>query len=372
MNHGFLKQSTASQSRMIGPFVDDTDFKTAETGLTIANTDIKLSKNGAAGVNKNSGGGTHRNNGMYSITFDATDTNTVGELEGSVIVSGALVVIFKFMVLEEAVYDALFASGAAGYVLSSDLPANFSSLGISSGGAVTEVNLAKVTTDVTNEVSADITKISGAATAAGNLELMYDGTGYTDDTAPASRAQVNNLNDLSQAEANAACDQALTDYDGPTKTEMDSSFAALNNVSQAEVNTACDQSLSDYDGPTKTEMDAAFTEIKGAGWNSGTDTLEQIRNVIDALNDLSAAEVNAEISDVLKTDTVAEMSQGAPPAAPTMEEILNYLYRKLRNKEETTGSETATYDDAGTTKLFKSTLSDNGTTFTKGESGSGA
>ena len=49
---GFLKQSTASQTRLVGPFVDDTDFKTAETALTIANTDVKLSANGAASANK--------------------------------------------------------------------------------------------------------------------------------------------------------------------------------------------------------------------------------------------------------------------------------------------------------------------------------
>ena len=108
----FLKQSTAAQARMVGPFVDDTDFKTLETALTINNTDVKLSKNAAAGVNKNSGGGTHRNNGMYSLTFDATDTDTVGELTVSISVSGALVVTAKFWVLEEAIYDALFAASA--------------------------------------------------------------------------------------------------------------------------------------------------------------------------------------------------------------------------------------------------------------------
>ena len=114
MLNGFLRQSTASQSRNVGPFVDDTDFKSVETGLTIANTDVKLSKNGAASVNKNSGGGTHVANGKYALTFDATDTNTVGELDGSILVSGALVVAFKFMVLEEAVYDLYYASGAGG------------------------------------------------------------------------------------------------------------------------------------------------------------------------------------------------------------------------------------------------------------------
>ena len=111
---GFLKQSTASQSRAIGPFVDDTDFKTLETGLTIANTDIKLVINGAASVNKNSGGGTHRVNGVYGITFDATDTATVGEIEVSIAITGALIVFDKFFVVEEAVYDNLFAAGAGG------------------------------------------------------------------------------------------------------------------------------------------------------------------------------------------------------------------------------------------------------------------
>lgn len=116
MSDSYLKQSTAAQSRAIGPFLDDTDFKTPETGLTIANTDIKLVVNGGASANKNSGGGTHRVNGVYGVTFDATDTATVGEVEVSVVVAGALPVFHKFFVIEEAVYDALFAASAPGYL----------------------------------------------------------------------------------------------------------------------------------------------------------------------------------------------------------------------------------------------------------------
>lgn len=112
---GYLRQSTASQARLIGPFVDDTDFKTAETGLTIANTDVKLRANGTTLSNKNSGGGTHQVNGMYSLTWDATDTANVGELKYSVVVAGALPVFGSYVVLEEAVYDALFAASAPGY-----------------------------------------------------------------------------------------------------------------------------------------------------------------------------------------------------------------------------------------------------------------
>jgi hypothetical protein len=111
--NGYLRQSTASQSRSIGPFVDDTNFTDLETGLTINNTDVKLIKNGAASVNKNSGGGTHRVNGDYSFTFDATDTDTVGELEVSIAVAGALVVKRTYTVLDEKIYDALYTSTPA-------------------------------------------------------------------------------------------------------------------------------------------------------------------------------------------------------------------------------------------------------------------
>lgn len=116
---GFLKQSTASQVRALGPFVDDTDGATAETGLTIANTDIRLKKNGGNFAAKNSGGGTHDELGYYDVTFDATDTNTVGPLKVVCKMAGALVVEKNYWVLEEAIFDALFGASATGL-----LPAN--------------------------------------------------------------------------------------------------------------------------------------------------------------------------------------------------------------------------------------------------------
>ena len=111
----YLRQSTASQEVLLGPFVDSTDGSTAETGLTIANTDIKIWKGGATTeANKNSGGATHIASGRYYAVLDATDTDTVGMLEVNVAVSGALPVQRRFYVLEEAVYDAMFAASATG------------------------------------------------------------------------------------------------------------------------------------------------------------------------------------------------------------------------------------------------------------------
>ncbi len=115
--NGYLKQSTASQVRTIGPFVDDTDFKTLKNALAIANTDILIKKNGAASAAKNSGGATaDGSGGLYALTWDATDTATVGELKYSVKVAGSLVVFGSYFVLEEAVYDALFAASSPGYL----------------------------------------------------------------------------------------------------------------------------------------------------------------------------------------------------------------------------------------------------------------
>jgi len=59
--------------------------------------------------------------------------------------------------------------------------------------AVANVTLTATTTAVTNQVTANMTAISGDSTAADNLEAMYDGSGYIDDTAPASRSQVDNI-----------------------------------------------------------------------------------------------------------------------------------------------------------------------------------
>lgn len=109
----FLRQSTASQEIPLGPFVDSTDGNTAKTGLTIANTDIKLQKTGATSqTNKNSGGATHIATGDYYTVLDATDTDTIGPMRVKVHVAGALPVWLDCCVLDEAVYDVLFGTTA--------------------------------------------------------------------------------------------------------------------------------------------------------------------------------------------------------------------------------------------------------------------
>ena len=105
----YLKADTATTIR-IGPFVDDSDGKTAETGLTISQADVRLSKNGAAAAQKNDAtSATHDENGYYRVPLDTTDTNTEGTLDVCVSEAGALPVIAKFTVLPAEVYDSFVA-----------------------------------------------------------------------------------------------------------------------------------------------------------------------------------------------------------------------------------------------------------------------
>jgi hypothetical protein len=106
----WIKQSTASTVKL-GPFLDDTDGKTPETGLTISQADIRLSKNGGAfAQSNNTAGATHNENGYYDVPLNATDTNTLGTFRVAVSKSGALAVWQDFMVVPANVWDSMFGA----------------------------------------------------------------------------------------------------------------------------------------------------------------------------------------------------------------------------------------------------------------------
>lgn len=96
-----------------------------------------------------------------------------------------------------------------------------------------------------------------------------------------------------------------------------------------------------------------------------------VTEIQSGLSTLTAAQVNAEVVDALATDTYAEPGQGAPAATATLAAKINYIYKFLRNKVTQTSTTYSIFDDAGTTVDQKSTVSDDGTTFTRGEITSG-
>lgn len=110
---GYLRQSTAT-TLVIGPFLDDTDGKTPETALTIAQADVLLWKEGGTTLaQKNEATtATHRSNGLYTTPINTTDTNTAGMLVVSVTETGALPIKQEYQVLPAVVYDQRFSANA--------------------------------------------------------------------------------------------------------------------------------------------------------------------------------------------------------------------------------------------------------------------
>lgn len=95
------------------------------------------------------------------------------------------------------------------------------------------------------------------------------------------------------------------------------------------------------------------------------------KTTLDALNDVSTSQVNAEVVDALATDTYAEPGQEAPAATTTLANKINYLYKAFRNKITQSSTEYKLYADDTTTVDQKATVSDDGSTFTRGEIGTG-
>ena len=266
-----LKQSTAATIK-IGPFVDSTDGVTAETGLTISQADIRLSKNGGAFAQTNNAtGATHDENGYYGVPLDTTDTNTLGRLRVAVNESGALPVWQDFMVVNANVYDSLV------------------------GGS--------------DNLQVDTVQI--------------EGSDATD-------------------QINAAADTALADYDPPTKAELDSGLAALNDLDAAGVRSAVGLASANLDtqlGTIDTVVDGIQTDL-----DNGTDGLGAIKadtaailidtnelqtddvpGLIAALNDPTAAAVADAVWDEAKAGHVAAGSFGEEVQAHALSSEISAL-----------------------------------------------
>ncbi len=309
----WLKQSTARTIKF-GPFLDKTDGVALESGLAAAldnaTTGIRVSKNGGAYVDRASATvPTYDAMGDYNVELDMTDTDTLGVLK--IIFEEAatcLPVWEEFMVVPTNVWDSLFGS---------------------------------------DKLEVDVTQLAGVIQSLTDLKDFAD-TGYD----PAAN----------KVQGVVLCDTVTSNSD---MRGTDSAGTAAN---LATVDTVVDA----IKAVTDLLPDAgALNDLATILADTGELQADDVPGLIAALNDLSAAEVNTEVVDVLKVDTIAQLAQQAPPAAPTFEEAFMYLYQYFRNKMEQTSSEISMYDDAGTTVIAKASKSDDTTTYTKGEFATG-
>jgi hypothetical protein len=121
-----LRKDTGVTVR-IGPFVDYLDAVTPETGITFGSADeFELLK--ANGVSEGAISGTPAAvtgaPGWYDLALTAGETDTVGDL--TIVIQDAdvfLPVWARFQVVEEAVYDVIYASGATALATAANVTA---------------------------------------------------------------------------------------------------------------------------------------------------------------------------------------------------------------------------------------------------------
>lgn len=229
---GVLRQATAVDV-LIGPFVDSTDGDAEETGLTIAQADVRLSKSGQAAAQKSDATTcAHDADGFYNCELDATDTGTVGQLTLYVHVAGALAVRHDFQVIEEAVYDRDYAAAATGLVTLAAVTHTGATIPtVTTTGtatAVTTVNglaanvitaaainadaitAAKIATDAITEIQSGLATAAALATVDSNVDAILVDTAEIG-AAGAGLTEAGGTGDHLTALATAA---ALTTVDG--------------------------------------------------------------------------------------------------------------------------------------------------------------
>lgn len=268
-----LRQATASQARLIGPFVD-TDGA-AVTGLTIDAADVRISVNGGNIVGKNSGGCTHDELGMYACTFDATDTATVGSFQVIVSEAGALIVKHDFVVLEEAVYDRDYAASATGLIGTAQTGDSYARLGAPAGASIAAdiVVLDNFVDDLESRLGTP-SNLGGGATVAANLA---DIEGQTDDIGAAG------------AGLTAADDAVMTRLGAPVGASLSADLQVVDgNVDDIETDTADMQpklgTFTDFGSGTST-LAANLQDMADNGtatFDRSTDSLQAIRDRGDA------------------------------------------------------------------------------------------
>ncbi len=233
----FIKEGSTPEIR-IGPFLDDGDGKTPEPSLSIGQADIRLSKNGGDFAQRNS----------------SSPTNLTHDENG-------------YYILALNATD----TNTVGRL----------DIAVSETGALPVLHHLYV-------VEANIYDA-----------LFASGASAFDSNARVDVASIEGSDATDQI--NAACDTALSDYDAPTKAEMDSAFSTTNgkidtvdtvvdailvdtaeigsagagltavpwNSSwDAEVQSECTDALNAYDPPTKAEMDAMWTTAQTESYAS--------------------------------------------------------------------------------------------------------
>ena len=215
--------------------------------------------------------------------------------------------------------------------------AGYPKVTIKSGTGTGEISLSS------GVASANITQIASTTGGVANLAAMYDGTGYAGGTAKLT-VDITKINGTTGGVANL-----LTAFSGGSY-----------NVGGGAVVAA--SVTGNVGGDVQGNLDG----------NVGGNVAGNVTGTIGDLASSATGTVNAQMVDVLFTDTYTEPGQGAPGVNVSLSAKIGYLYKVWRNRKTNDGTETIVYADDASTPDHKSTASTSSGTLITGEWTSGA
>lgn len=366
--------------------VDSTDHVTGKTGLSPT---VTISKNGGSFASP-AGAVSEIGNGLYKVAGNATDSNTLGELWIHATGTAADPSDTAYTIVT---YDPI----------SGPVPSNMTQIdGNATNGNNATLKLKSL--DIrSNDVSVSAIEVRGATGGAGisggkavNIIGGSAGTGGS----PGGDAIY--LKGGSGASVRGAGIKIVTPTGG-TGIVIDASdtggsgieinaegsclylHSGYTCVSLSSINTGSPAVLVYADGtaapvvsivPTSVGIQYDGSGISVRGINSSInatngiigDVTGDLIGSVGSLDTQAKADVNAEVKDVLETDTQAEPT-GVPAAASSFKAKIGWIFARLRNKQKLTKASgvEVIYADDSVTPIGTSTDTDDTVTFTKGK-----
>lgn len=355
---GYLKQSTTI-TISLGPFIDKDDGDTEKTGLTIEDTDIYLSKNGAAKGNPNDTNNcTEDANGVYRKQLNTTDTNTLGILTVYVHFTDCLYVKQDYHVVKANWYDTMFSTDVlesdlvqmGGTVQSATDLKDFADAGYDPAtNKVEGVKLVDVNTDMVGTDNAAL-----AATALSTANWTAARAGYLDELAAANLpADIDTIltriiGTLLAGNHNAQGGDNFARLGAPAGASISADIADISTV--AELNARTLPSADYFDPAADTVVNvtncANNADMRGTD-NAATEAKQDIIDTnVDAILVDTGTTLPAQII-ALNDITVADIIAGIADGALDLQEMMRIILSALVGKTNTNGT---IFRDSGDSK----------------------
>ena len=388
----FLKENTATRIT-VGPFLDVGDGFTPELALTVTGIHVTLCVDDAGvptlalDVDATASGGandmvhiTNDNAGFYDLELAAANVNFTGRaILACIDDSEHLPVFHEFQIVRANVYDSLFIDSDNLNVQVAAIDANAITAASINADAITEAKIADNAIATEHIATGAITADSIAANAIGASEMATDAIGAAqmaadsiDASALATDAVTEIANgvwdtDATSRQTAGTFGQAIGDPGANTETMYDAVV-----TDAAGTNVAADIIVIEGQTDDIGVAGAGLTAINlpNQTMDITGDITGNLSGSIGSNTELGPAEVNAEVVDVLKTDTLTATPQQAPPTTPTFEEAVMVLYDAIVHGVDVTATLKAFKNNAGTV-IWKKALSDDATTYAEAESASG-